>query len=193
MIRMPKAAEAIFASAILASIIFIYIAAFKPRSFLINESINDYPLIPLYVIVFSVIGGLMYFFASTAGEWKVKKEKIKDDQNKLDEFNDTPFLDKLKDFDIERKGLRVVAAPLMAIGIYLLFDLIFFDFNITTEQPNISLTNSTLQDVINAIETTNDTEKMIQIKAGISFLVGAFVKQFLDLIQALAEGIGMKK
>jgi len=80
----------------------------------------------------------------------------------------------------------------MAIGIYLLFDLIFVDFGTTTVPLNIS-ENSSILEIVNVIETAGDSEKITLMKAGISFLAGAFVKQFLDLIQALAEGIGKKR
>ncbi|WP_406661691.1 hypothetical protein V7O66_04005 [Methanolobus sp. ZRKC3] len=175
----------IFWSAVVASAVLIYLAVFK----------SD-PIIPLYVIVFSLIGGLMYLFASTASEWGTRKKELTDEEDnegdKLKQFNNKSFYDKLDDFDIQRKSLRVLAAPLMAIGIYLLFDLIFVDFDTTTVPPNISLENSTIQNVVNAIEAAGDSEKITLMKAGISFLAGAFVKQFLDLIQALAEGIGKK-
>ena len=175
----------IFWSAVVASAVLIFVAVFK----------SD-PIIPLYVIVFSLIGGLMYLFASTASEWGTRKNELvdeeDDEEDKLKQFNNKSFYDKLDDFDIQRKSLRVLAAPLMAIGIYLLFDLIFVDFDTTTVPANMSLENSTIQDVVSAIETAGDSEKITLMKAGISFLAGAFVKQFLDLIQALAEGIGKK-
>jgi uncharacterized integral membrane protein len=192
----PWIATISFFLAILLSIVFISIAVFTPRSVLVNEATNDYPLIPLYVVVFSVIGGLMYFFASTSGAWvnikEVKEESKEEDKIRIDSFNKKNFFVKLSDLDIERKGLRVLAAPLIAIGIYLLFDTIFSDYIIATEQldQNISLANSSIKDIITAIESTNNNEKIVFLKAGISFLAGAFVKQFLDLIQAVADRIG---
>lgn len=127
------------------------------------------------------------------GNKKGELKALDDNGAALEAFNNKNFYDKLDDFDIIRKVLRVLAAPLMAIGIYLLFDLIFVDFDTTTNvSSNISLQNSTIQQVIHAIETADDSEKITLMKAGISFLVGAFVKQFLDLIQALVEGIGIK-
>lgn len=53
----------IFWLAVAVSAFLIYVAVFRSDS-----------IIPLYVIVFSLIGGLMYLFASTASEWATKKE-----------------------------------------------------------------------------------------------------------------------
>ena len=181
----------IFITSIIITLIFINVAIWMPRTILINGFYNDPSLIPPFVVVFSVIGSLMYFFASTVSEWIEVKERLKNDNNKLTEFNEKTFYNKLNEFDLERKILRVIAAPLMAIGIYLLFDMILSNSNITTEQhvSNVSLMNSTMQDLIKEIEATNKTEKLIEIKAGVSFLAGAFVKQFLGLTRSLAEKI----
>jgi len=179
----------IFIISIIITLVFINVAIWMPRTILINGFCNTPSLIPPFVVVFSLIGSLMYFFASTVSEWIEVKERYKNDE--LTEFNDKTFYNKLNEFDLERKILRVIAAPLMAIGIYLLFDMILFDSNITTEQhaSNVSLMNSTMQDLIKEIEATNKTEKLIEIKAGVSFLAGAFVKQFLGLTRSLAEKI----
>ncbi len=180
----------ILITSIIITLIFINVVIWIPRTILINGPNDEPSFIPPFVIVFSVIGALMYFFASTVSEW-IEVKKLKTDINKLEAFNEMTFCNKLKEFDLERKILRVIAAPLMAIGIYLLFDLILFDSNITTERQvsNVSLMNSTMQDLIKEIEATNKIEKLIEIKAGISFLAGAFVKQFLDLTRSLAEKI----
>ncbi|WMW25042.1 hypothetical protein RE474_13320 [Methanolobus sediminis] len=174
-----RVAMRIFWAAVLASICFIYLAV----SGWLDLGI------PYYVVVFSIIGGLMYLFASTAGEWETAKEKLKDDPNKLNKFNNQNFYEKLNDFGIQRKALRVLAAPLLAIGIYLLFDLIFVGFSTTTEPANIT-ENSSILEIVTEIQNAGDSEKIIMMKAGISFLVGAFVKQFLTLIRALADEIG---
>lgn len=180
----------IFITSLIITFICIVVVISMPRTILINGSNDNPPFIPPFVIVFSVIGALMYFFASTVSRW-MEVKKLKTDINKLEAFNEMTFFNKLKEFDLERKILRVIAAPLMAIGIYLLFDLIFIDSNITTEQQasNVSLMNLTVQDLVKEIEATNKIEKLIEIKAGISFLAGAFVKQFLDLTRSLAEKI----
>lgn len=194
-----KKIRIIFITSIIITLIFINVAIWMPRTILIN-GFNDEPsFIPPFVVIFSVIGSLMYFYASTVSEWIEKKKKLENDESKNDEskndelkkFHEMTFCIKLQNLDIERKILRVLAAPLMAIGIYLLFDLILFDSNITTERQvsNVSLMNSTMQDLIKEIEATNKIEKLIEIKAGISFLAGAFVKQFLDLTRSLAEKI----
>ena len=180
----------ILITSIIITLIFINVVIWIPRTILINGPNDEPSFIPPFVIVFSVIGALMYFFASTVSEW-IEVKRLKKDTNELEAFNGMTFCNKLKEFDLERKILRVIAAPLMAIGIYLLFDLILFDSNITTERQvsNVSLMNSTMQDLIKEIEATNKIEKLIEIKAGISFLAGAFVKQFLDLTRSLAEKI----
>ena len=186
-----KKIRIIFIASIIITLIFINVAIWMPRTILIN-GFNDEPsLIPPFVVVFSVIGSLMYFFASTVSEWIEVKKRLKNDNAELTKFNEMTFFNKLKEFDLDRKIIRVIAAPLMAIGIYLLFDLILFDSNITTEHQisNVSLMNSTMQDLIKEIEAVNKTEKLIEIKAGVSFLAGAFVKQFLDLTRSLAEKI----
>ena len=179
----------IFITSIIITLISINVAILMPRNILINGFNDETPLIPPFVVVFSVIGSLMYFFASTVSEWIEVKKRLKNGE--FETFHKMTFYNKLQKFDLERKILRVIAAPLMAIGIYLLFDLILFDSNITTERQvsNVSLINSTMQDLINEIEATNKIEKFIEIKAGVSFLAGAFVKQFLDLTRSLAEKI----
>ena len=184
----------IFITSIIITLISINVAILMPRNILINGFNDETPLIPPFVVVFSVIGSLMYFYASTVSEWMEKKKELEKkelENSKLNKFHKMTFCEKLGSFDLERKILRVIAAPLMAIGIYLLFDLIFFDSNVTTERQvsNVSLMNLTVQDLVKEIEATNKIEKLIEIKAGISFLAGAFVKQFLDLTRSLAEKI----
>ena len=181
----------IFITSLIIAFYSIYVAIWTPRTILINGFNNEPSLIPPFVVLFSVIGSLMYFFASTVSEWIEVKKRLKNDNAELTKFNEMTFFNKLKEFDLDRKIIRVIAAPLMAIGIYLLFDLILFDSNITTEHQisNVSLMNSTMQDLIKEIEAVNKTEKLIEIKAGVSFLAGAFVKQFLDLTRSLAEKI----
>ena len=180
----------IFITSLIIAFYSIYVAIWTPRTILINGFNNEPSLIPPFVVLFSVIGSLMYFFASTVSEW-IEVKRLKNGTAELKAFNEMTFFNKLKEFDLDRKIIRVIAAPLMAIGIYLLFDLILFDSNITTERQvsNVSLMNSTMQDLIKEIETTNNIEKLIEIKAGVSFLAGAFVKQFLDLTRSLAEKI----
>ena len=179
----------IFITSIILTLIFINVVIWMPRTILINGLNDKTPLIPPFVVVFSVIGSLMYFFASTISEWIEHKKGLSN--TILRDFHRKTFCNKLEMFHLERKILRVLAAPLMAIGIYLLFDLIFIDLNITTERQasNVSLMNLTVQDLTNEIEATNKIEKYIEIKAGISFLAGAFVKQFLDLTSSLADKI----
>lgn len=184
-----KKIRIIFIASIIITLIFITVAIWVPRTILIN-GFNDEPsFIPPFVVVFSLIGSLMYFYASTVSEWIENKKIMNKTESK--KFHKMTFCKKLQSLDIERKILRVIAAPLMAIGIYILFDLIFFDSNITTERQvsNASLMNLTVQDLVKEIEATNKVEKLIEIKAGISFLAGAFVKQFLDLTRSLAEKI----
>lgn len=68
--------KVIFWLAIAVSAFLIYVAVFKSDS-----------IIPLYVIVFSLIGGLMYLFASITIEWAEAKKALQDNHTAVEAFN----------------------------------------------------------------------------------------------------------
>lgn len=164
--------------------------------------------VPFYVFLYGFLGAMAYVFTSVLDDWEkwegkrnaVKKlwedeqeKETADDAraNKLKEVlakYDTSFEDKMKEFGIERKVLRIIATLPVCAGVYLLFALLIAppaEFGLTSS--NTTVVNATVSDIVKLIETQNNAATSNSFIAGVSFLTGLYIKTILTAMGSLAN------
>ncbi|MCZ7401836.1 MAG: hypothetical protein O8C61_06415 [Candidatus Methanoperedens sp.] len=167
--------------------------------------------VPFYVFLYGFLGAMAYVFTSLLDAWETwegKRNDVKklweDEQEKktavreeayanrlkelLDKYDGTSFEDKMKEFGIERKVLRIIATLPVCAGVYLLYALLIAppaEFGLTS--PNTTVVNATLSDIVKLIETQNKAAASNSLIAGVSFLTGLYIKTILTAMGSLAN------
>jgi hypothetical protein len=167
--------------------------------------------IPFYVFLYGFLGAMAYVFTSLLDDWEKwegKRKSVKklweDEQEKktadrddakanklkevLDKYDGTRFEDKMKEFGIERKVLRIIATLPVCAGVYLLFALLIAPpaaFGLTSS--NMTVVNATVSDIVKLIETQNKSATSYSFIAGVSFLAGLYIKTILNAMGSLAN------
>lgn len=167
--------------------------------------------IPFYVFLYGFLGSMAYVFTSLLDDWEKWEgkrnvvKKLWEDENEkktgerddgkanslkevLHKYDETKFEDKMKEFGIERKVLRIIAALPVCAGVYLLFALLIAPpaaFGLTSS--NTTVVNATVSDIVNLMEIQNKSAASYSFIAGISFLTGLYIKTILNAMGSLAN------
>ncbi|MCX9011453.1 MAG: hypothetical protein OIN66_10065 [Candidatus Methanoperedens sp.] len=167
--------------------------------------------VPFYVYLYGFIGALAYVFTSLLDEWedwakhrkeiqneyeaelekesaKVDKDRVTNLKNLLDQYSGETLNDLLKDFGIDRKLFRILAALPVCAGVYLLFALLIAPSPGTgLPASNTTLMNATLTDLVKLIDTQSKAGAYSTLVAGVSFLTGLYIKTILIAMGSLAN------